>query len=251
MSKKPIKQSLLRICAALALATTALAFQAPVGLAEATPRAGAEFVRLPHPVAQAPQQQVVEVFWYGCVHSYELETPLDDWAARQSPPVQVIRIPAAWSNTPVMLAYARLYYTLDRLGQAQQLAIPAFHAVLDEHRALTTEDAATEWASEQGVDPDAFRAAYESPEVVQETAAAPALRESYGVHEMPSVVVGGRYRTSPFLADGGVTGTVPVVDYLYQRARSAAPASPGRTEAGPTLRPVAEPALPPASQTGN
>ncbi|QMU75392.1 thiol:disulfide interchange protein DsbA/DsbL [Streptacidiphilus sp. PB12-B1b] len=225
--KKPIKQSLLRVCAALTLAAAALALQAPTGRAEAAPRAGVDFVRLPHPVAQAPRQQVVEVFWYGCEHSYQLETPLDDWAARQSPPVHITRIPAAWSNTPVMLAYARLYYTLDRLGAAQQLALPAFHAVLDERRSLTTEDTAADWAAEQGVDPDAFRSAYESAQVQQETEAAPALRESYDVHEMPSVVVGGTYRTSPFLADGGVAGTVPVVDYLYQRARAAAPERQG------------------------
>ena len=223
MSQKPIKQSLVRLCAALGLATTVLAFQAPTGLADPAPREGTAYVQLAHPVAQAARDQVVEVFWYNCEHSYQLEAPLDAWAARQNPPVQVLRIPAAWSDTPVMLAYARLYYTLDRLGVAQQLALPVFHAVRDEQRDLTTADAATAWAAEQGLDRGAFRAAYDSPEVAQETAAAPALREEYDVHEMPSVVVGGRYRTSPFLAPGGVPGTVPVVDYLYQRARTAGP----------------------------
>jgi len=260
MSQKPFKQSLLRICAALSLATTVLAFQAPPGLASPAPRAGTDYVQLPHPVPRVPRDQVVEVFWYNCKHSYQLETPLDDWAARQSPPVRVLRIPAAWSDTPVMLAYARLYYTLDRLGVAQQLALQVFHAVRDEQRDLTTADAATGWASEQGLDADAFRAAYDSPEVTQETQAAPALREEYDVHEMPSVIVGGRYRTSPFLANGGVPGTVPVVDYLFQRARTARPgdlpeagpgaapgAGPGAAPgAAPLLRPMADPAAAPA-----
>lgn len=271
MSQKPFKQSLLRMCAALSLATTVLAFQAPPGLASPAPREGTDYVQLAHPVAQAPRDQVVEVFWYNCKHSYQLETPLDDWAARQDPPVHVLRIPAAWSNTPVMLAYARLYYTLDRMGVAQQLALPVFHAVRDEQRDLTTVDAAADWAAEQGLDADAFRAAYDSPEVDQETQDAPALREKYDVHEMPSVIVGGRYRTSPFLANGGVPGTVPVVDYLYQRARTAKPlnqllAQPltepltepearpearpqarpqARPEAGPLLRPQARPLVRP------
>jgi len=257
MSQKPFKQSLLRMCAALSLATTVLAFQAPPGLASPAPREGTDYVQLAHPVAQVPRDQVVEVFWYNCKHSYQLETPLDDWAARQSPPVHVLRIPAAWSDTPVMLAYARLYYTLDRLGVAQQMALPVFHAVRDEQRDLTTEDAAADWAAEQGLDVNAFRAAYDSSEVNQETQAAPALREQYDVHEMPSVIVGGRYRTSPFLANGGVAGTVPVVDYLYQRAQTARPlAKPeirpetrpeARPEAGPLLRPMAEPASVPAA----
>jgi len=257
MSHKPFKQSLLRVCAALSLATTVLAFQAPAGLAAPAPREGTDYVQLPRPVAQAPRDQVVEVFWYNCEHSYQLETPLDEWAARQSPPVRVLRIPAAWSNTPIMLAYARLYYTLDRLGVAQQLALQVFHAVRDEQRDLTTVDAAADWASDQGLDADTFRAAYDSPTVVQETQAAPALREEYDVHEMPSVIVGGRYRTSPFLAQGGVPGTVPVVDYLFQRARTARPGvtplprpahrPAGHPRPGPASRPMARPLASPAS----
>ena len=265
MSHKPFKRSLLRMCATLSLASTLLAFQAPAGTAAPEPREGTDYVQLSHPVAQVPQDQVVEVFWYNCVHSYQLETPLDEWAARQSPPVHILRIPAAWSNTPDMLAYARLYYTLDRMGVAQQLVLQVFHAVRDEQRDLTTVDAATEWAAEQGLNADDFRAAYDSPQVAQETQDAPALREKYDVHEMPSVVVGGRYRTSPFLAQGGVPGTVPVVDYLLQRARddraddgplSQPEAYPGRRPPArpaprpgrrPSTRPVAQPVVQPVN----
>ena len=91
---KPFRQSLLRTCAALSLATTVLAFQAPPGLASPAPREGTDYVQLARPVAQVPRDQVVEVFWYDCEHSYQLEQPLDDWAARQSPPVHILRIPA-------------------------------------------------------------------------------------------------------------------------------------------------------------
>jgi protein dithiol oxidoreductase (disulfide-forming) len=251
MNHKPFKQPLLRMCAALGIASTLLAFQAPAGLAAPAPRQGTEYVQLPHPVPHVPRDQVVEVFWYNCEHSYQLETPLDQWAARQNPPVHVLRIPAAWSDTPVMLAYARLYYTLDRLGLAQQLALQVFHAVRDEQRDLTTVDAAADWAAEQGLDADAFRAAYDSPQVAQETQDAPALREEYDVHEMPSVIVGGSYRTSPFLADGGVPGTVPVVDYLYQRAHTARPAARpvAHPHPGPAPRPHHEPVTRPAAHT--
>ena len=230
-SHKPIKQSLPRVLASLALAAAFLGLQAsqtllhaPSASAAAVPRAGTEYVQLASPL-HVPPRQVVEVFYYDCPHSYQLETPLDEWAARQSPPVTVLRIPAAWSDRPDMLAYARLYYTLDKLGIAQQEALAVFHAVRDEHQDLTTEDAAAEWAAGQGIDTTAFQNAYRLPEVWNETQAAPALRERYQVEQMPTVVVGGRYLTSPFLADGGVSGTVPVVDYLFQKSaeRAAAP----------------------------
>ena len=212
-----------RSCAALAVATALIGAPALTGLsapaaeAAAAPAEGHDYVLLQHPLTGHPQQ-VVEVFSYDCAHSYLLEAALDAWAARQRPALTVERIPAAWPDTPALLAYARLYYTLDRMGVAQRMALQVFHTVRDEHQPLTTEDAAAEWAGSAGLDQQAFRAAYESPEVQQQTRDAPALRERYEVHEMPSFVVGGRYRTSPFLASGGVAGTLPVVSYLYQRS---------------------------------
>jgi thiol:disulfide interchange protein DsbA len=178
---------------------------------------GHQFVRLTQPVRTSPRE-VTEVFWYNCTHSYQLEQPLDDWAARQNPPVVIRRIPAAWPDKPVMMAYARLYYTLDKLGVAQREALEVFHAVRGEGMDLTTEQAVLDWAADQGLDPQAVKDAYESQQVQDETQAAPALRERYQTSEMPSVIVGGTYRTSPFMYPEGVSGTVPVVDYLYRRA---------------------------------
>ncbi len=212
-----------RSCAALAVAAAlvgvpALAgLSAPTAQAAAAPAEGHDYVLLQHPLTGHPQQ-VVEVFSYDCAHSYQMEAALDAWAARQRPALTVERIPAAWPDTPALLAYARLYYALDRMGVAQQLALKVFHTVRDERRPLTTEEAAAEWAGSAGLDEQAFRTAYESPEVQRQAQNAPALRERYEVHEMPSFVIGGRYRTSPFLASGGVAGTLPVVSYLYQRS---------------------------------
>lgn len=188
-----------------------------LGAASGEPKEGVQYIRLTQPVTGVDARQVVEVFWYNCPHSYEIEQPLNDWAARQDPPVQVLRIPAVWPDQPEMVAYARLYYTLDRLGLAQREAIPVFRAVRDQGRDLTTETNVLTWAAEQGLDVEAVRIAYESQEVTDAVQAAPALRERYEVVEQPSVVVGGTFRTSPFQA-GGVAETIPVVDHLYRTA---------------------------------
>lgn len=181
----------------------------------AAPQAGRDYLALDRPVAGVAPREVVEVFWYNCPHSYQLEQPLDAWAAKNH--VTVRRIPAAWPDHPDMMAYARLYYTLDKLGVAQREALPVFHAVRDEHRDLTQEWSVLDWARGAGLDVAKVKAAYESPQVQQETQDAPALRDRYQVNEMPTVVVGGRYRTSPF-ESGGIKQTVSVLDYLYRRA---------------------------------
>ncbi|MEZ0068483.1 thiol:disulfide interchange protein DsbA [Streptacidiphilus sp. MAP12-20] len=214
---------LLRLALAAATCSTLLAAApapgAPAADVSATPTEGTQYVRLAQPVKTSPRE-VVEVFWYDCPHSYQLEQPLDDWAARQNPPVVVRRIPAAWPDKPVMMAYARLYYTLDKLGVAQREALPVFRAVREQGLDLTTETAVLTWAADAGLDPTAVKDAYESQQVWDETQAAPALRDTYQTDEMPSVVVGGTYRTSPFMTPNGVPGTVPVVDYLYRHAHA-------------------------------
>ena len=216
---------LLRTLAALCVSAALLGLQAPAGAAARTvPVAGVQYQQLAHPVSASPRE-VVEVFWFNCAHSYQLAQPLRDWAARQNPPVTVRHIPAAWPDQPLEMAYARLYYALDRLGLEDRLEQAVFHAVRDEHEDLSQPDALSTWADLQGVDAQQLLAAWNSPEVQQETQAAPALREKYDVHEMPSVVVGGRYRTSPFMVPDGVAGTVPTVDYLFQHSVAVAAAA--------------------------
>ena len=188
-----------------------------LGAASGGPKEGEQYFRLKHPVTGVAARQVVEVFWYDCPDSYAFEKPLENWAARQSPRVKVVRIPAAWTDQPGQLAYARLFYTLDRLGLAEREALPVFRAVRDQHQDLTTERRVLAWAATRGLDVDAVRTAYRSKAVDAKVKAAPALRERYQVVEEPTVVVGGRFRTSP-LQVGSASDTLLVMDHLYRTA---------------------------------
>ncbi|MGY6021238.1 thiol:disulfide interchange protein DsbA/DsbL [Streptomyces spinosirectus] len=186
-----------------------------LGASSGDPKEGVQYFRLKHPVTGVDARQVVEVFWYDCPDSYAFEKPLENWAARQSPRVKVVRVPAAWTDQPGQLAYARLFYTLDRLGLAEREALPVFHAVRDQHQDLTTERRVLAWAATRGLDVDAVRTAYRSKSVDAKVKAAPALRERYQVVEEPTVVVGGRFRTSP-LQVGSASDTLSVMDHLYR-----------------------------------
>ncbi|MFR0356295.1 thiol:disulfide interchange protein DsbA/DsbL [Streptomyces sediminimaris] len=188
-----------------------------LGASSGDPKEGTQYFRLKHPVAGVDAHQVVEVFWYDCPDSYAFEKPLETWAARQHPRVKVVRVPAAWPDRPDQLAYARLYYTLDRLGLAEREALPVFRAVRDRHQDLTSEKRVLAWAAERGLDVGAVRRAYRSKAVDAAVEAAPALRERYQVVEEPTVVVGGRFRTSP-LQVGSASETVSVMDHLYRTA---------------------------------
>ncbi|GGP86314.1 thiol:disulfide interchange protein DsbA/DsbL [Streptomyces melanogenes] len=180
------------------------------------PKEGVQYLRLAKPAGVDPRQ-VAELFSYNCPHSYEIEKPLADWAARQRPPVQVLHIPAVWPNQHDMVAHARLYYTLDQLGLAQQKTLAVFHAVRDLHQDLTTENHVLAWAAGEGLDTASVRKAYESREVSDLVRQAPALRERYQVGEQPTVIVGGRFHTNLSLTRSVAT-TISVVDYLYRQS---------------------------------
>jgi protein dithiol oxidoreductase (disulfide-forming) len=234
------RRTLHRVLATLGVAVAVVGLQAPLGTAATTYTQGKDYVLLDHPVKTSPGE-VVEFFWYGCPHSYALQQPLMAWAAQHG--VTVKQIPAMWPDVPEEVAYGRLFYALDALGLAQKEAIPVFHAVQDLNEDLTDETTRGIWAQQQGIDPQRLENAWDSDAVQQEVAAASGIRDSYEVDEMPSVVVGGKYRTSPFLAPGGVTGTVPVVDYLYGLSdpqRAAAPVTTKPVMKKPVTKPVAK-----------
>ncbi|MFD8481656.1 thiol:disulfide interchange protein DsbA/DsbL [Kitasatospora sp. NPDC059673] len=189
------------------------------------PQAPATAPQGPAPQANGPQangpkaartHEAVEFFWYNCSHSARLEAPLTNWAARHRSDVQLRRIPGIWVGSPdeaEQRAHARLFYTLDRLGEVDRQQAAVFRAVRDEGADLTTERRATDWAAAHGMDAAKFRAAYHSAEVDRAVEQAPKLFADYQVNELPTVVVDGNGRTSPTRA-GGVENMPAALDQL-------------------------------------
>ncbi|AUG81347.1 hypothetical protein CFP65_6703 [Kitasatospora sp. MMS16-BH015] len=204
---------------AVLLAVTGSLLTGPTAMA--APRASAHYVSLEHPqpVRAGVKHEVLEFFWYDCTHSALLEQPLEDWADRHREDAVLRRVPAVWpgaSNEAEQRAHARLYYALEQLGAADRLQAQVFQAVYHQHADLTTEDRAAAWAGRNGLDTERFRTAYRSPEVARAVQEAPELFTRYEVTELPTVVVQGRYRTSPSAA-GGVDKIPGVLDTLVDQ----------------------------------
>ena len=64
--------------------------------------------------------EVVEVFWYGCAHCFQLDPAIESWRNKSKQPfVEFVRIPAMWNDTLRM--HARVYYTAEALGKLDAL----------------------------------------------------------------------------------------------------------------------------------
>ncbi|MFE7194446.1 thiol:disulfide interchange protein DsbA/DsbL [Kitasatospora sp. NPDC057595] len=222
---KPILRTTLLLALAAGIAAS------PLQAAAANhrpPREGTPFSHLNtiQPVRESARTEALEFFWYDCGHSQALEEPLRAWTERHRSDVDLRRVPAIWQGSreeAVQRGHARLYYTLERLGEVDRLQTATFRAVHTERRDLTSEDTAAAWAQGQGVDQQRFRAAYRSTEVDRAVDEAARLFVRHGINELPTVIVQGEYRTSPTNA-GGVEAMPEVMDHLVAQDQQRHPA---------------------------
>jgi protein dithiol oxidoreductase (disulfide-forming) len=160
--------------------------------------------------------EVVEVFWLGCPHCYELEPSIQKWLKSKPDYITFVRVPVMWG--PVHQAHARLYYTLVALGRADlfQKAFDTIHR--DNNPLVANSDDATlsldtAFAKANGIKPEDFRKAYHSFAVDANLQRAQQLTERYNVTGVPTFVVDGKYTTDVGKA-GSVDNLFALVDDL-------------------------------------
>jgi thiol:disulfide interchange protein DsbA len=81
-----------------------------------------------------------------------------------------------------------------------------------------TESEIADWVASQGIDRNAFLASYRSFAVISKARAAKQLTEAYRIDGVPTIVMQGRYVTSPSIA-GTKAKAISVMDYLVEKIR--------------------------------
>ena len=81
---------------------------------------GVDFQTLARPVAvEDPSKiEVAEVFWYGCIHCFNLEPKLDEFASILPDDVNLVKVPAMWAAQ--MELHAKIYYASKALGVTER-----------------------------------------------------------------------------------------------------------------------------------
>lgn len=208
----------MRLVGLALLALTALASIGPASAQAPAPRLKFEYELLPQPqpVTTGERIEVVEFFWYGCPHCNNLQPPLEAWLKRKPADVELRRIPAVFRES--WLPHARLYYTLEVLGELPRLHQSVYRAIHFEKESLTTASTSGDWAMRQGIEPARWLAAYNSPEVERKVQESRALTRAYAVPGTPSLVVDGRYLTSSSMAES-MPEVITILDGLIVMAR--------------------------------
>jgi thiol:disulfide interchange protein DsbA len=172
------------------------------------------------PIAQPVEAKgkvgVIEFFWYGCPHCYDFEPELSSWVKRQPKDVVFKRVPVAFRDD--FLPHSQMYYALESMGKADALNEKVMYAMHKENKRLLTETEIADWVASQGVDRNTFLATYRSFAVVSKARAAKQLTESYRIDGVPTIVMQGKYVTSPSIA-GSKAKAIAVMDYLEEKIR--------------------------------
>jgi thiol:disulfide interchange protein DsbA len=191
-----------------ALLATALA--ASTAFASPTdPKDGVEYATLaqPQPVqAKGKKVEVIEFFMYHCPHCNALEPQLEQWVKKQGNNIQFRRMhmPSTGPNDPE----AHLHLTLEALGKAEEFQPKVFKAWHVDHLRLNTEPAIVDWVTKNGIDRKKFLDAWNSFSVTSKLRGLTQIvTNDYKVDGVPTVVIDGKYQTSPAIVYNSVKST--------------------------------------------
>jgi thiol:disulfide interchange protein DsbA len=145
----------------------------------------------PLPTDSPGKVEVVEFFWYGCPHCYALEPALQSWIEKLPRDVVFKRIPAIFNDN--WGASARVYYTLESMGQLNRLHRPFFDALHRDNLRPTFESDLLAWLSANGVDRQQYQAAAKSFAVEGRMKRAAQLIDAARISGVPAIVVQGRH----------------------------------------------------------
>lgn len=135
--------------------------------------------------------EVLEFFWYGCIHCYNLEPKLDVWLKTLPRDVQFRRVPAVlsdrWGHD------ATIFYAFEAMGLLEKLHRPFFEAI--HVNRLRTDNAAAlnAWLEKQGLDPKKVNEVARSFGVQSKVKRAIRLTSDYRIEGTPAMAVHGRY----------------------------------------------------------
>jgi thiol:disulfide interchange protein DsbA len=209
-----------------ALARFALALAAALALApiaSAQPAEGREYVRLKQavPVETGKKIEVIEFFSYGCPHCADLEPHLQAWMKRLPADVQVRRVPVAFQ--PAWENLARVYYTLELMGEDVKLTPDVFTALHGGNRTnLANDTKFFEWAASKGLDRKKVEDTYKSFGIAGKLGRAKQLAQTYNIQSVPTLIVDGKFLVTSSSA-GGHDRVPGVVDAAIAAARAERP----------------------------
>lgn len=166
--------------------------------------------------------EVIEFFWYGCPHCFDLEPTLKKWLTKLPSDVTFKRVPAIFRQSWV--PGAQTYYTLETMGELDRLHGKVFDAIHVERQPFNDIGAISAWMGKNGVDSKKFEDTAKSFAVSGKVQRAQQMSAAYQLTGVPALVVDGKYIALGNTFDGMLTN----LDALIDKARAERAAAAGK-----------------------
>jgi len=189
-------------------------------LLAAEPQIGTNFEKTVQvmPTDNKNKIEVMELFWYGCIHCYQMDPMLNEWAKKLPKDVYFKRVPAI--PRPEWAAMARAFYAMEALGVSEKLHTAIFDAVHKEKTLNPSDEKAIlEWVTlKSGLDRKKVEEAFNSFSMNATLNRAAQMFRAAGATGVPSLVIDGKYITSSTMA-GGNNEALKITDDIIANIR--------------------------------
>jgi thiol:disulfide interchange protein DsbA len=192
----------LRLAAAGLCLLASSAFLQSAFASPSSPANGIDYITLAQPQATqsaGKKVEVIEFFMYHCPVCNALEPQLEAWAKQEGERIHLrrIHIPFRGAND----AEAHLFLSLEAMGMPDATHGQIFDLVHKQHINLHEDGAILDWMGKNGktigIDPVKFQEAWNSFGVQTRLHQLGKVMAAYQVESAPTLVVDGRYQTSP------------------------------------------------------
>lgn len=161
--------------------------------------------------------EVVELMWLGCPHCYELEPTIIEYKKTLPDYVDFKQVPAMLN--PRWIADGKMFYIaelLDPKGE-KKLIQKIFHAIhVQKRRQMSSPDNLKSFMLQQGITAEEYDNAANSMALTAKLNRAQQISADSQAQSVPSIIINGKYRTSPYMA-GGNKQLLQIMDMLTKR----------------------------------
>jgi thiol:disulfide interchange protein DsbA len=164
--------------------------------------------------------EVVEMFWYGCIHCFQFEPHINKWKKDLPKDITFKRIPAVPRKD--WLPMARAFYAMESLNVLDGLHEKLFNAIhTDKTLNPTDESAAIKWiATNAKLDTKKVEGAFKSFSMEAKLKKANQMFRSAGATGVPTLIINGSYLTSSTMAGGG-QNALDITNFIIENIRQS------------------------------
>jgi thiol:disulfide interchange protein DsbA len=166
------------------------------------------------PVRNPEKIEVLVFFSYTCGYCYTFATMgLYDWDVPAD--VELYEIPLSFSSVEHL---SRSFYASEILGIQKQFHPALFEAFLSQRRQFRSKQELAVFATRFGITEPQFIAAYDSFGINVAMNRSENYARNYQITSVPTIIVNGKYRTSPAQA-GGYSEVLKLIEALVEKER--------------------------------